>query len=149
MRLLTRDWAGAERDLSAASEMLRGGGAGVEAAVAAVAAQADVDAALLVDGVGIARGMLGDYDGAAAVYDRAGLLANGLAQGAGDEQTKRMVREKADAHDWGGGGATPASVVAFFVDWLMPLTKAAQVRYFMRRLDGGGGRGLAPPSGGE
>ena len=45
----------------------------------------------------------GDYDGAAAVYDRAGLLAEGLARGASDEQTKRMVHEKANA--WKARGA--------------------------------------------
>ena len=61
-----------------------------------------------------------------------------LTDAAVERRVAARVREKADAHDWGGGGATPASVVAVFVDWLMPLTKAAQVRYFMRRLDGGG-----------
>lgn len=76
-------------------------------------------------------------------------IMDSLTDAAVERRVAARVREKADAHDWGGGGATPASVVAVFVDWLMPLTKAAQVRYFMRRLDGGGGRGLAPPSGGE
>ena len=78
-----------------------------------------------------------------------GAIMDSLTDAAVERRVAARVREKADAHDWGGGGATPASVVAVFVDWLMPLTKAAQVRYFMRRLDGGGGRGLAPPTGGE
>ena len=43
----------------------------------------------------------GDYDGAAAVYDRAGLLANGLAQGAGDEQLPDNILGMVnDAHTW-------------------------------------------------